>query len=263
MKQFSAIVTGNALIGSDFFEMTLSWDRSAGIPLPGQFFTIRAAGESVPLLRRPFAFSAFDEEHGIAMLYQKRGRGTAIIGAKTAGETLDVLGPLGRPFPLPAEGKRAILVAGGIGIGPIAFLGATCARKQVPATLVIGCRSASLLPATLRLSALSPVICTDDGSLGFRGTTGDYLASILPSIDRAAVIYACGPMPMLRVCHEIAVARGIDCFVSVEQIMACGVGACMGCVVRAAGGGYLRACTEGPVFASRELDWDLQKQVRS
>jgi dihydroorotate dehydrogenase electron transfer subunit len=255
MKQFRGTVIGNTPIGSDFLEMTFTWDNSAGAPLPGQFFTLRVSKDSIPLLRRPFAFSAFDEKQGVAMIYQKRGRATALLAAKSRGESLDVIGPLGRPFPLPGHGKRAILVGGGIGIGPVAYLAATFAGRANPFTLIIGCRSAALFPATLRLSGLTSVVCTDDGSMGFKGTTGDYLASIEPSIDQDTVLYACGPVPMLKACHELSLRRGNDCFVSVEQVMACGVGACMGCAVRRAGGGYLRACTEGPVFASRELDW--------
>jgi dihydroorotate dehydrogenase electron transfer subunit len=255
MKQFRGIVTGNTPIGGDFLEMKFTWDNSAGVPLSGQFFTLRVSEDSVPLLRRPFAFSAFDEKQGAAMIYQKRGRGTALLAAKIVGESFDVVGPLGRPFPLPNQGKRVILVAGGIGIGPVAYLAATLTNRANPFTLVIGCRSATLFPAMLCLSGITSVVCTDDGSMGFKGTTGDYLASIEPSIDHDTVLYACGPMPMLKACHELSLRRDNDCFVSVEQVMACGVGACMGCAVRGSGGGYLRACTEGPVFASRELDW--------
>ncbi len=255
MKQFHGIVTGNTPISSDFLEMTFTWDNSAGMPVPGHFFTLRISGDSVPLLRRPFALSAFDATNGAAVMYQRRGRGTALLATKGEGDPLDVLGPLGRPFPLP-EGRKALLIAGGIGIGPIAFLADTLAGREIPFQLVIGCRSAPLFPATLRLSGLGPVICTDDGSLGFKGTTGDYLRSIEATIDRDTVLYACGPLPMLRACHELAIRRECECFVSVEQVMACGVGACMGCAVKAAGGGYLRACTEGPVFASRELAWE-------
>ncbi len=255
MKQFLGTVTGNTPISSDFLEMTFTWDNAAGTPLPGQFFTLRISDDSVPLLRRPFALAAFDEARGAVMMYQRRGRGTEILATKVGGDRLDVLGPLGRPFPLP-EGRKALLIAGGIGIGPIAFLADALAARENPFRLVIGCRSAPLFPATLRLAGLSPVICTDDGTLGFKGTTGDYLRSIEHTIDRDTVLYACGPLPMLKACHEMAILRECDCFVSVEQVMACGVGACMGCAVKAAGGGYLRACTEGPVFASRELDWE-------
>jgi dihydroorotate dehydrogenase electron transfer subunit len=103
--------------------------------------------------------------------------------------------------------------------------------------------------------SLSPIICTDDGSSGFRGTTGDYLMSIESSITAQTLVYACGPMPMLKACHDIALRRTCGCFVSVEQVMACGVGACMGCAIRMASDGFKRACIEGPVFESREIQW--------
>jgi dihydroorotate dehydrogenase electron transfer subunit len=125
--------------------------------------------------------------------------------------------------------------------------------------LIFGCRSAALIPAIKGLAAAAAaeaVICTDDGSSGFRGTAGDYLKSIEQSIAADTVIYACGPLPMLHACHATALRRACSCFVSVEQVMACGVGACMGCAVKSASGGYKRACTEGPVFDSKELRWD-------
>jgi dihydroorotate dehydrogenase electron transfer subunit len=256
MKQFLATILSNHSICSDFFEMTFSWDASVPAPLPGQFFTVRISRDTVPLLRRPFAFSAFDAAAATAsMIYQKRGRGTEILTGKKKGDPLDVLGPLGKSFSLPNRGKKALLVAGGIGLGPVMFLANDIRSQGGDVSMVFGCRNAALIPAIDTFYNLSPIICTDDGSSGFKGTTGDYLKSIESSITAQTFVYACGPMPMLKACHDITLRCGCGCFVSVEQVMACGVGACMGCAIRIASGGYKRACIEGPVFDSREIQW--------
>ena len=130
MKQFRGTIITNTESGGGFFEMEFAWDPAAGQPAPGQFFTVRVTPDTAPLLRRPFAFSAFDPgQNRATMLYQSKGRGTEILAGKRAGEPLDVLGPLGRPFPLPAGGARTLLVAGGAGIGPMLFFAATLHGK--------------------------------------------------------------------------------------------------------------------------------------
>jgi dihydroorotate dehydrogenase electron transfer subunit len=258
MKQFSGRIISNTPLCADYYEMAFSWDAGAGLPLPGQFFTARASDSSVPLLRRPFAFSAFDKNRSIAsMIYQKRGQGTAYLAAKGKNDAIDIIGPLGKPFSLPQEGRNALLVAGGIGLGPVLFLGAALKEGNIRTTLVFGCRTASGIPAADGFAALHPAICTDDGSSGFKGTTVGFLDTLSKTIDASTVLYACGPLPMLKSCHAFAYGKGIVCFISVEQIMACGVGACMGCAVKVHHEpGFARACLEGPVFDSREIAWE-------
>jgi dihydroorotate dehydrogenase electron transfer subunit len=260
MKQFSAKILGSHPLSSGYFECEFTWDKDLPSPQPGQFFTVRASDGTVPLLRRPFAFSAFDgKKQTASMIFQKRGRGTEILAAQQTGNTLDIIGPLGKPFPMPAEDLSALLVAGGIGLGPLLFLATRLREANVPCVFVFGCRTKSLIPVTGAFTGLGPAVrtavCTDDGSAGFRGTAGDYLKSIESTVDGRTAVYACGPLPLLKACHEFAARRGCECFVAVEQVMACGVGACMGCAVRSAQGGFVRACTEGPVFNSRELQW--------
>jgi dihydroorotate dehydrogenase electron transfer subunit len=171
---------------------------------------------------------------------------------------MDIIGPLGKPFPFPHAGQNALLVAGGIGLGPILFFASALIGAGIPCTMVFGCRSKENLPASAAFSALQPLICTDDGSAGFRGTAIDYCHDALSgAVDGRTAVYACGPHAMLKGCHEFARARGAVCHVSVEQIMACGVGACMGCAVRVNHApGFVRACMEGPVFDSREIAWE-------
>jgi dihydroorotate dehydrogenase electron transfer subunit len=257
MKQFRGKILGNQALSSDYYELEFTWDTTAGAPLPGQFFTIRISDNTVPLLRRPFAFSAFDENKKTAStIFQKRGRGTEILAAKQKDDTLDTIGPLGKSFPVPGKAQKALLVAGGIGLGPLLFLAARLHQAGSPVRFIFGCRTKNLVPSSPAFIALHPAICTDDGSAGFRGTAGDYLKSIDRSAVSDTIVYACGPLPLLKTCHEFAARRGCECFVSVEQIMACGVGACMGCAIKTVDGGYMRACTEGPVFNSKDLKWE-------
>ncbi|MBN1131139.1 MAG: dihydroorotate dehydrogenase electron transfer subunit [Chitinispirillaceae bacterium] len=257
MKHLTPAIVSNHPISTDFFEMTFSWDATPEVPRPGQFFTVRISRDTVPLLRRPFAFSALDPDKKTAsMIYQKRGRGTEILTGKRPGDALDLLGPLGTPFPLPDPAPHALLVAGGIGIGPLLFLATAVTSRGGNARMIFGCRSSAMVPDTDGFRALSPVVCTDDGSAGFKGTAAEYLASSYKEpVIAGTTIYACGPLPMLKACHEFARSRACACMVSVEQVMACGVGACMGCAVKMAGGGFKRACIEGPVFDSGEIAW--------
>ena len=170
-----------------------------------------------------------------------------------------MIGPLGNDFirMLPKSASTLFLVAGGTGFGPVLFLGLQLKKKGIPCVMIFGCRTKSQLPRLDALSSLKPVICTDDGSEGIRGTPLTFLESIKPGKHENGVVFSCGPSPLLSGCHEWAMRRGFDCFVSLEQTMACGVGACMGCAVKVtdAGGGYARACTDGPVFNSRRIVW--------
>ncbi|MDG5815004.1 dihydroorotate dehydrogenase electron transfer subunit [Chitinispirillales bacterium ANBcel5] len=254
MKQINSKVIRNQKITSDFYELEFSWDHEAGIPVPGQFLTIRVSHDTVPLLRRPFAFSAFNgETMSASIIYQKRGRATELLCSKEKGETLDLIGPLGNPFPkLPPQ--KAVLVAGGIGLGPVMFMVSDLLQKNQSVEFVFGCRNTHSVPDAQSFKRLQPVVCTDDGTAGFKGTVIDYLEE-KGSVDSKSTIYCCGPHPMLKALNDLADTKKAQCFVSVEQVMACGVGACMGCVVKTTTG-YQRACKEGPVFNSRDILWE-------
>ncbi len=255
MKQLQSSILSNSQISADFFELSFSWDPEAGVPLPGQFLTIRVSQDSVPLLRRPFAFSGYDEKAGTAsIIYQKRGRATQILTGKQAGETLDVIGPLGKPFPVPEQKKSSFLVAGGVGLGPVLFLATYLKARDWPVAFVFGCRTASFVPDSDAFNKADPVICTDDGSAGFKGTSVQYLEQG-GKVNADSLLYGCGPNPMLKALSGLAEAKGAQVWVSVEQVMACGVGACMGCVVKTTSG-FQRACKEGPVFDGRDIVWE-------
>jgi len=255
MRQFESQILSNKQISADFFEASLRWDAAAGVPSPGQFLTVRVSPDSVPLLRRPFAFAGFDAQSQTALIiYQKRGRGTEILASKQPGEKIDVLGPLGVPFPVGDGHGKLIVVAGGVGLGPILFLAARLKQRGFIAEFVFGCRSKSLIPNTAVFADAGARICTDDGTAGFGGNAVQYIEGSLKP-DAHTVIYGCGPVPMLKSLCGLAQSSGARVWVSLESVMACGVGACMGCAVSAASG-YLRACKDGPVFNGKDILWE-------
>jgi len=258
MHQALTVIRSIRTIASEFLELSFSSIGIDAPPLPGQFLTIRASDSPIPLLRRPFAYSGHNAQTGEAsIIFQRRGPGTDILAAKQPGDTLDVIGPLGTSFAMDGVTK-AIVVAGGIGLGPMLFLATALRDRGCHVRFVFGCRTKAMVPDLDAFRTLSPAICTDDGSAGFHGTTVSYLHSLTDSDTRDTRVFACGPTPMLKACHGLAVERGVRCQVSMEQTMACGVGACMGCVVKTVKApGFARVCHEGPVFESGEILWEV------
>ncbi|MBT3274482.1 MAG: dihydroorotate dehydrogenase electron transfer subunit [Spirochaetales bacterium] len=260
MKQFQAKVKANRPVSDGYYLIEFSWPRSLQKPLPGQFLTVKNTNGSDPLLRRPFAVAGFDEEAVTAtVVYQIRGGSTQSLASKRPGSALNILGPLGNTFPESPPESTSILVSGGIGFGPIYYLSKALLEQKVPHISVIGARSADLIPDAEYPDLNGKGIycfCTDDGSKGFTGTVVDYLNTIGKTVIDGATLYACGPTPMLEGCVDFAARRSLKCYVSLEQIMGCGVGACMGCAVRAKGSKkYSRVCTEGPVFDAELISW--------
>jgi dihydroorotate dehydrogenase electron transfer subunit len=255
MKQFESEIISNGQISDGFYEMSMSWDAVAGVPQAGQFLTLRVYPDSVPLLRRPFAFAGYDESAQIAsIIYQTRGRGTEILAQKQSGEKIDVIGPLGNIFPIDGSQKKSIAAAGGIGLGPILFLTSTLRKRGIDTEFVFGCRNKSLIPNSALFNDAAARICTDDGSAGYKGNTVQYINTEIKP-DARTVIYGCGPEPMLKSLCGLTDSSGAKVWVSLEAMMACGVGACMGCAV-STGDGYQRVCKEGSVFDGRDIVWE-------
>jgi len=254
MIQTSAVIIANTKIAETLYKLDLALAEPVK-PRAGQFLTIRISDTFTPLLRRPFAFSDFDEVSNTAsIIYQVKGQGTELLRKYGPKTLLDIIAPLGKPFLYPQSTALPVLVAGGIGLGPILYLASSLQNQNIGFKLVFGCKNSRQLPSAV-LSPFSPAICTDDGSTGFHGTVVDYLQT--RNLSQKSTIYCCGPHPMLHACHQLAAERAAVCYVSVEQTMACGVGACMGCVVKVNGPTrYVRACKEGPVFNSKDIAWE-------
>lgn len=219
---------------------------------PGQFLHLRIpSGSSSPLLRRPFSINDV-QGNGVSVLYEVKGTGTELLSGLRTGDTLDVVGPLGKGFVIEPRRKDHLLVAGGMGLAPMGLLVRRLTGMGLKPELLYGCRSSAQL---MRPGLRGCRISSEDGSCGRKGLVTSLLLDRL-KICRDPAVYTCGPWPMLRAVAGICRDRNIPCQVSLESLMACGVGACQGCVVRSSDGSYISVCDKGPVFDSRRIDWD-------
>ncbi len=226
--------------------------KASEYAVPGQFMNI-FSDDGSKLLPRPISICEINKDKGtLRMVYRVVGQGTAEFSKLEAGDSIEVMGPLGNGFPL--EGKTAIVVGGGIGVPPMLELTKELAGQV---TAVMGYRNDSLFLAEEFIDAGAEVIiATDDGSIGVHGTVVDAMKENNLTAD---VIYACGPKPMLRGVAEYAKEKGLKCYVSMEERMACGVGACLGCVCQSTEKddhshvNNKRVCKDGPVFLSTEV----------
>ncbi len=252
----------NRKITSGIFLLGFKSPHIASESSPGQFVMVRINEGIDPLLRRPFSIFDVRDKDTICLLYKTVGHGTELLSLKKAGERLSVMGPLGRGFSLPDEKLQAILVGGGIGIAPLHFLADTLKNRPIEFMAGFG-KSGDIIPleqAAGRTVGIS--IATDDGSEGYHGmVTGlldEYLSRNIHEKDSVA-IYACGPLAMLKKVSSIASGRNIPCQVSLESLMACGLGACQGCAVKILSQDnktfYRHVCKDGPVFSSHAIDW--------
>lgn len=207
-----------------------------------------------PLLKRPFSLHRLISGD-LQFLYRVVGKATNILKAKKTGDTMELIGPLGNGFPLDErEGVKPILVAGGMGIAPLVALAEKFAKRQP--VFFYGARRADEVLCLDELNSIGipPIISTDDGSSGHQGVVTDLLDEFLSRQSSSAAIYSCGPKPMLMALSGIAKKYKIMAHMALEESMACGVGACLGCVIKTVDG-YKRVCKEGPVFSSDDIMW--------
>lgn len=246
--------------------MTLVTPGIAERTKPGHFVALQVGGpESSMLLRR--AFAIYDvKERGVyggtvEFVFAVHGKGTAWLAARRPQDKLDVVGPLGKPFRLPKGKVNATLVGGGYGSAPLLPLARALRERGCRVDFVLGAASTDRLFGQLDAKRMSSSIAvtTDDGSMGVRGRVSDVLPQVL---DRTGcdVVYACGPMAMLRAVSDLATERGIPTQVAVEESMACGIGVCMTCVLPVVGDDgisrLVRSCVEGPVFLADRVRWN-------
>lgn len=257
-----AVVVENLPIAAGYFRMRLRAPDLRGAFFPGQFFQLRLGDETQSgfFLRRPFAPSEYLED-GLAFVYAVVGQGTRSLSGVVAGREVRVLAPLGRGYTLAEKGERAVLFGGGCGGPSLGPLAARLHEKGVNVVTVLGARNAGLLVGAESFARHGDLLtATDDGSAGVHGTVLDAFRKELgEELSSGTRFYACGPTPMLKAVAGLAENEGVVCEVSLEQRMACGFGACMGCAVavRDGKGGsvYRRVCHEGPVFNAADLLW--------
>jgi dihydroorotate dehydrogenase electron transfer subunit len=265
----AAEVIGNDRLSSDYNVVRLSASAIAAAAAPGQFVMVKAGRGHDPLLRRPFSvFEVLRDTEGtpqgISLLNKRIGVSTALLYEARAGQRIDCLGPLGRPFTIVDPPTQAWMVAGGVGLAPFAVLGASLRTRGVRTTLFYGARRhAELFYLDLfKTLGIDLVLTTEDGSGGERGRIAAPLERQLAALDRAQplMLYACGPEGMLAACARLAARFGRSCQVSVERVMGCGMGGCYSCVVpmRADDGRFhhVRSCLAGPVLPADQIIWD-------
>ena len=230
---------------------------------PGQFVTVGVRGGGT-LLRRPFSVYSVSQ-HGpwagtLEIVFDVIGPGTAWLAERTKHDVVDVVGPLGRPFPMPQQPVSCLLVGGGYGAAPLLYLAGHLQRRGFRVDMILGAKTQTRVFNAIEAKriAASATFTTEDGSFGTQGFVTDAMERVLEA-GETGVVYACGPMPMLAAVSRLARAHRVACQVAVEESMACGVGVCMTCVIpyrRRDEVVNLRACVDGPVFNGARVQWD-------
>ena len=256
-KKENAVVISQEMLADGIFSMWLRTEASQAA-VPGQFISMYT-NDGSKLLPRPISICEIDKAEGaLRVVYRVTGEntGTKQFSECKAGDTIPVIGPLGNGFPLEkAEGKKAFLMGGGIGVPPILELSKqlNAAEKQI----VMGYRDANTFLKEQFEANGTVYVSTEDGSVG---TKGNVMDAIRENGLTADIIYACGPTPMLRAIKNYAEENGIECYISLEERMACGIGACLACVCKSKEKDHhtnvhnKRICKDGPVFLSTEVE---------
>lgn len=249
-----ATVLANSAVAPSVMELVLRAPGVAATIAPGQFVHLHVTPATDVLLRRPLSVHRAEEDR-VRILYQVVGRGTDMLSRIAAGAELDLIGPLGNGWRISGDARRALVVAGGLGAAPMGMLVDELRRRGVVTTVALGALTeSSLLAVELFGTTCERVeIATDDGSAGTCGFVTALLDDLIAQ-EHPDVLYTCGPEPMQRAVSRIALAAGIPCQVSLERRMACGVGACLSCVVPTVDG-LKRACVDGPVFDATDVIW--------
>ncbi|MBQ9511938.1 MAG: dihydroorotate dehydrogenase electron transfer subunit [Lachnospiraceae bacterium] len=268
-------VVSQTMLAEDILDLRLETFLASDV-MPGQFVGVYPAGADA-LLPRPISVCDADREaHVLRLVYRLTGRGTTEFALKQPGEVLEMIGPLGNGFPVEeAAGKRVLLIGGGIGIPPLYFTASLLSPegtreytggrsgKASSITSVLGYKNIQTFMAPQFAEITDLYLATEDGSAGYGGTDLDALFEIgrrrEGSETVADIIFACGPSPMLKAVKEYALIQGVPAYLSLEERMACGVGACLACVCKTrnvdahSNVHNARVCTDGPVFPAREV----------
>lgn len=264
-NQVKARVQSNRRVG-EYHHLVLAGEKIADGVKPGHFVSIAVGGENSQMVtRRAFSIHRATQmtAHGstLEIVVHPHGTGTDWLAAQQPGAFVDVLSPLGKPFALPKNPVSCLLVAGGYGSAPMTFLAEELSARGCAVDMVFGAGTESKLFDVLAAKRISRYfeVTTDDGSAGVKGRVSDVIPNMFLQ-GNTAVVYACGPMPMLQSVASLAKGRNIVSQVAVEESMACGIGVCMTCVLPIVGDDgktrMTRSCVEGPVFRGDRVRWE-------
>lgn len=249
-----AMVLGHEQVSPGVKRITLYAPQIAKVATPGQFVNVKCSTTMDPLLRRPFSLNRINREDGtIGLLYKVVGRGTELMSQLRVGDAIQVLGPLGRGFTWTEGLGHALLIAGGIGVAPLYPLAQSLVANGAKVTCLFGARCSQDLADRDELAALGVIVscCTEDGSCDTKGLVTDLMRGTSDKFDCA---FACGPNPMLAALKELCSDIRLPLQVSLEQIMACGLGVCLGCTCEKENEtGYWHVCSDGPVLWAEEV----------
>jgi len=262
------VVKNNEICTGHFF-LSVKLPVSFKTPMPGQFVMARERGRIDPLLGRPFSVYHFERsEDGatVAILYKVVGKGTLLLSKRREGDSLEVLGPYGRAFDVYPEVERVVFICGGIGVAPITYLAShyrgQSATRNVDLICYYGASKAENLVGIEKIKDIvsNVFVSTDDGSTGYKGLVTERFAEDVSSYEPGTTkIYACGPRPMFKQLSELLAGTPLSCQILIEERMACGLGACLGCTVLLHDDEgqvtHARACIDGPVFNIRDIHW--------
>jgi dihydroorotate dehydrogenase electron transfer subunit len=268
----SGEILGHKRYGEKYHSLTIVAPEIGELARPGQFINIRLPEDSSHMLRRPFSVYRMHKRGGwastIEIVFDIRGPGTAHLASLRSHSIVDLIGPAGRGFVLPKRRAHCLLVGGGIGAAPLFFLADELRNEGHRVDFILGARGSGLLlnPIDVRRLASVYKITTEDGSTGDRGRVTDVLVEMIDKCG-TEVVYACGPHPMLAAVTAVCIERDIPIQVAVEELMGCGYGVCMSCVIPLRrppkknetpddAVTYARTCTEGPVFNGALVIWN-------
>jgi dihydroorotate dehydrogenase electron transfer subunit len=254
MKREHMTIVHHEQIAKNIYAMTLTGDLVTEMNKPGQFVHMKVTSQADPLLRRPLSICEIKKEtNECTIIYRKEGVGTTLLSEKRRGETVDVLGPLGNGFPLDVikAGQTALIVGGGIGVPPLYELSKQLVKKGISVIHVLGFQHKDMMFYENEFAQLGGTyVATVDGSYGTKGFVTDVIAERAFSFD---VLYACGPKPMLKALAQTFPNQPV--YLSLEERMGCGIGACFACVCRVPNSetAYKKVCSDGPVFKAGEV----------
>ncbi|MFU0801468.1 MAG: dihydroorotate dehydrogenase electron transfer subunit [Xylanivirga thermophila] len=251
-------ILSNTQIAQGIFKMGIKSRNICKEAIPGQFLHVQIPHDSSLILRRPISINDIDmEEERVDIVYQLVGKGTNILSTLQAGDCINVLGPLGNGFIQPKTYNNIYIIGGGCGVAPLKFFVNKHKDKHLSCFLGYRNRESSYQIEDFQMMSSDVRICTDDGSLGYKGFVNDILSNAL-NYTAADLIVACGPIPMLVGIQTLSNRYDIPCQISLEERMGCGVGGCLVCVckIKAStpeGWTYKKVCTDGPVFWAKEV----------